>query len=287
MMIDNSKLIAVLLHQRNNGIDDSAYKMLQCDFAYNSNHMEGSRLTPEQTRMVFGRKTISGDNISLDDVLEAMNHFEAFDSILDRYDEPISEDMLFALHRTLKAGTSQARSALYSVGEYKKYENVVGALDTPTTPPERVEEEMNGLLRKYEQAGKHGVDDILSFHVAFEQIHPFSDGNGRVGRLLMFKECLRNDIVPFIVTDDLRDFYIRGLQNFREEKGWLRDTCLTAQDRFIAKYMPLAESYARAMDAASLENPISLTQEKRDCTAAAHDSGLNRPDGKKPPDKTR
>lgn len=286
-MIDNSKLIDVLRHQRYHRVDDSVYKMLQCDFAYNSNHMEGSRLTPEQTRMVFGRKTISGDNISLDDIMEAMNHFEAFDSILDRYNDPIDADMLFSLHRTLKEGTTQAKNELYSVGEYKKYENVIGVLDTPTTPPEKVEAEVNELLRKYEQAGKHEIDDVLAFHVAFEQIHPFSDGNGRIGRLLMFKECLRNDIVPFIITDDLRDFYIRGLQNFREEKGWLRDTCLTAQDRFVEKYMPLAESYARAMDDARRKQPISLEQEKKDCIDASRNSDLNGPHGKNLPDKER
>lgn len=286
-MIDNSKLIDVLRHQRYHRVDDSVYKMLQCDFAYNSNHMEGSRLTPEQTRMVFGRKTISGDNISLDDIMEAMNHFEAFDSILDRYNDPIDADMLFSLHRTLKKGTTQAKNELYSVGEYKKYENVIGVLDTPTTPPEKVEAEVNELLRKYEQVGKHEIDDVLAFHVAFEQIHPFSDGNGRIGRLLMFKECLRNDIVPFIITDDLRDFYIRGLQNFREEKGWLRDTCLTAQDRFVEKYMPLAESYARAMDDARRKQAISLEQEKKDCIDARRNSDLNSPHGKNPPDKER
>lgn len=286
-MIDNSKLIDVLRHQRYHRVDDSVYKMLQCDFAYNSNHMEGSRLTPEQTRMVFGRKTISGDNISLDDIMEAMNHFEAFDSILDRYNDPIDADMLFSLHRTLKEGTTQAKNELYSVGEYKKYENVIGVLDTPTTPPEKVEAEVNELLRKYEQAGKHKIDDVLAFHVVFEQIHPFSDGNGRIGRLLMFKECLRNDIVPFIITDDLRDFYIRGLQNFREEKGWLRDTCLTAQDRFVEKYMPLAESYARAMDDARRKQPISLEQEKKDCIDANRNSDLNGPHGKNLPDKER
>ena len=274
-MIDSKTLLDVLLHQREHGVDDSVYKMVQCDFAYNSNHMEGSRLTPEQTRMVFGRKTISGENIALDDVLEAMNHFEAFDNILDRYNEPIDADMLFALHRTLKAGTTQAKNPLYSVGEYKKYENVIGSLDLPTTPPEKVEAEINKLLTGYEKADTHDMDDLLAFHTAFEEIHPFSDGNGRVGRLLLFKECLRNDIVPFIITDDLRGYYIRGLQNFHEEKGWLRDTCLTAQDRFVEKYMPLAESYAKAMEAVQLERPVSLEQEAKDCMAASHDSGLN------------
>lgn len=284
-MLDNKRLVDVLLHQREHRIDDSVYKMIQCDFAYNSNHMEGSRLTPEQTRMVFGRKTISGESIALDDILEAMNHFEAFDLILARNNEPLDADLLFSLHRILKAGTTQAKNPLYAVGGYKKYENVIGAFDTPTTPPEKVEAEVNELLRQYEQGGKHGIDDVLSFHVAFEQIHPFSDGNGRIGRLLMFKECLRNGITPFIITDDLRDFYIRGLQNFREEKGWLRDTCLTAQDRFIERYIPLAESYAKAMDAC-LDTPIGLNQEQKDCMAASRDSDLNQPVDR-PPERDR
>ena len=273
-MIDDKTLLAVLLHQRENGIDDSAYKMIQCDFAYNSNHMEGSRLTPEQTRMVFGRKTISGENIALDDILEAMNHFDAFDVMLDRYDEPLSPDMLFALHRTLKAGTTQARNPLYSVGSYKRYENEVD--DLVTTHPDRVADEIDCLLSGYERDGSHDFDDLLAFHVAFERIHPFSDGNGRVGRLLLFKECLRNDITPFIITDDLHDFYIRGLRNFSREKGWLRDTCLTAQDRFIAKSLPLAESYAKAMEKVQAEQQVSLAQKCEECGTASHDSGLNR-----------
>lgn len=274
-MLNNDKLIEVLTHQRKNGIDDSVYKMIQCDFAYNSNHMEGSRLTPEQTRMVFGRKTISGENIALDDIWEARNHFEAFDEILERSDEPIDADMLFSLHRVLKSGTSQAANPMYSVGGYKRYENVIGHLDLPTTPPEQVADEIDKLLSKYEDGSSHELDDILELHVAFERIHPFSDGNGRIGRLLMFKECLRNDIPPFIITDDLRDYYIRGLSMFKDERGWLRDTCLTAQDRFIARYLPIAESYAKALDEAYIEQCVSLKQECKDCTAASHDSDLN------------
>ena len=248
-MINTRDLLEALLHQRKNQIDDSIYKMIQCDFAYNSNHMEGSRLTPEQTRMVFSRKTISGDNINLDDIPEAMNHFDAFDLILDKSAARIDEDMLFLLHRILKAGTAQSRNPLYSVGEYKKYENVIGMFDAETTSPENVKTEIDNLLKKYEKKGKHEIDDILEFHVMFERIHPFSDGNGRIGRLIMFKECLRNDIIPFIITDDMREFYIRGLQRFNSEKGWLRDTCLAAQDHFISKYMPLAESYSKALKA--------------------------------------
>lgn len=277
-MLGNRELLEVLLHQREHGVDDSVYKMVQCDFAYNSNHMEGSRLTPEQTRMVFGRKSISVENVPLDDILEAMNHFKAFDDMLDRCYEPIDAEMLFSLHRTLKSGTMQAGNPLYSVGAYKRYGNVIGDLELPTTPPERVAEEMDKLLSGYE-AGKHDLDDLLGFHVAFERIHPFSDGNGRIGRLLMFKECLRHDIAPFIVTDDLRLYYLRGLKNFAEERGWLRDTCLTAQDRFIAKYIPLAESYAKAMEEAQISHPVGLKGKCRDCVAASHDSDLNRPSG--------
>lgn len=274
-MLNNENLIEVLLHQRENGINDSVYKMIQCDFAYNSNHMEGSRLTPEQTRMVFGRKTISGDNIAFDDIWEARNHFEAFDEILELSDEPIDADMLFSLHRVLKSGTSQAANPMYSIGEYKKYENVIGHLDLPTTPPELVAEEIDNLLSNYEARSSHTLDDILEFHVAFEKIHPFSDGNGRIGRLLMFKECLRNDITPFIITDDLRDYYIRGLSMFKTERGWLRDTCLTAEDRFIAKYLPIAQSYAKALEEVHVEQQVSLKREYEACTAASHDSDIN------------
>lgn len=274
-MLSNEKLIEVLLHQRENGINDSVYKMIQCDFAYNSNHMEGSRLTPEQTRMVFGRKTISGDNIAFDDIWEARNHFEAFDEILELSDEPIDADMLFSLHRVLKSGTSQASNPMYSIGEYKKYENVIGHLDLPTTPPELVADEIDNLLSNYEARSPHTLDDILEFHVAFEKIHPFSDGNGRIGRLLMFKECLRNDITPFIITDDLRDYYIRGLSMFKTERGWLRDTCLTAEDRFIAKYLPIAQSYAKALEEVHVEQQVSLKREYEACTEASHDSDIN------------
>ena len=274
-MLSNEKLIEVLLHQRENGINDSVYKMSQCDFAYNSNHMEGSRLTPEQTRMVFGRKTISGDNIAFDDIWEARNHFEAFDEILELSDVPIDADMLFSLHRVLKSGTSQASNPMYSIGEYKKYENVIGHLDLPTTPPELVADEIDNLLSNYEARSPHTLDDILEFHVAFEKIHPFSDGNGRIGRLLMFKECLRNDITPFIITDDLRDYYIRGLSMFKTERGWLRDTCLTAEDRFIAKYLPIAQSYAKALEEVHVEQQVSLKREYEACTEASHDSDIN------------
>ena len=274
-MLSNEKLIEVLLHQRENGINDSVYKMIQCDFAYNSNHMEGSRLTPEQTRMVFGRKTISGDNMAFDDIWEARNHFEAFDEILELSDEPIDADMLFSLHRVLKSGTSQASNPMYSIGEYKKYENVIGHLDLPTTPPELVADEIDNLLSNYEARSPHTLDDILEFHVAFEKIHPFSDGNGRIGRLLMFKECLRNDITPFIITDDLRDYYIRGLSMFKTERGWLRDTCLTAEDRFIAKYLPIAQSYAKALEEVHVEQQVSLKREYEACTEASHDSDIN------------
>lgn len=274
-MLSNEKLIEVLLHQRENGINDSVYKMIQCDFAYNSNHMEGSRLTPEQTRMVFGRKTISGDNIAFDDIWEARNHFEAFDEILELSDEPIDADMLFSLHRVLKSGTSQASNPMYSIGEYKKYENVIGHLDLPTAPPELVADEIDNLLSNYEARSPHTLDDILEFHVAFEKIHPFSDGNGRIGRLLMFKECLRNDITPFIITDDLRDYYIRGLSMFKTERGWLRDTCLTAEDRFIAKYLPIAQSYAKALEEVHVEQQVSLKREYEACTEASHDSDIN------------
>lgn len=178
MSLDNRTLLAVLLHQRENGIDDSVYKMVQCDFAYNSNRMEGSRLTPEQTRMVFGRKTISGENIALDDILEAMNHFAGVRRRARPFRRAVERGLLLSLHRTLKAGTTQARNPLYSVGEFKRYANVIGDDEVATTPPERVAEEIDRLIGRYERVDAHDFDDLLAFHVAFERIHPFSDGNG-------------------------------------------------------------------------------------------------------------
>jgi len=243
--VNKNDLLCVYFHQRDNRVDGSIYKNTQCDFAYNSNHMEGSKLTEDQTRMIYERNKISGSGISIDDITETKNHFIAFDFILDTVDNPLTNEYLCHLHGIVKANTKQATDPMYAVGGYKKYENTIG--DVITTSPDKVIKDMETLLDRYEHNIRHDLKDIIDFHFHFETIHPFSDGNGRVGRLIMFKECLRHDVIPFIITDDKRDFYIRGLRNYPQEKGWLTDTCLYAQDIFIAKYIPLAQSYLDAM----------------------------------------
>lgn len=241
-MLTTDQLAEVYLMQRKDSVSGGVYHKTQCEFAYNSNHMEGSKLTEDQTRMIFEKSRIDG-TASVDDILEAQNHFTAFDYILDNYKEPLTEGTLFELHRILKEGTRQAKNPLYAVGQYKKFENEVSG--TITTAPAKVEEEIRKLLKTYE-SGKKGFETIIDFHVKFEAIHSFSDGNGRVGRLVMFKESLRHNSIPFIIADEKRSFYIRGLQNYSEEKGWLLDTCRDAQDDFIANTLPLAQSYYNA-----------------------------------------
>jgi len=241
-----AELLEIYLHQREYAVEGNIYKNTQCDFAYNSNHMEGSVLTPDQTRMVFERNKITGNGIPLDDIAEAKNHFVAFDFILDTIGEPLSDEYICKLHAILKANTKQADSPMFAVGEYKKFENTIG--DTKTTQPDEVAAEMQSLLSSYESQKDHSFDDIVDFHYHFEAVHPFSDGNGRVGRLVMLKECMRHNIMPFIILDEKRDFYIRGLRNYPQDKGWLLDTCRDAQDRFKEKYIPLAKSYLEAMD---------------------------------------
>ena len=234
-------LIFVYKHQRENHVDNNIYKLSQCDFAYNSNHIEGSKLTHDQTRMIYERNIISG-TANVDDVIETKNHFILFDYMLDTYDQVLDHDYIKSLHQILKGNTSQSKSEQNAVGDYKIHENIIGDL-IPTVLPKDVFSNMDFLIESYNKLPMRTLDDIIDFHYRFEKIHPFSDGNGRVGRMIMFKECLNNDIMPFIITEDLRDFYIRGLQNYPIEKGYLRDTCLTAQDRFSEKYYPLAMSY--------------------------------------------
>lgn len=270
----NSFLLDVYRHQHENGVPDNVYKITQCDFAYNSNHMEGSRLTHEQTVLIYERNSISGRQVPVDDIIEAKNHFDAFDYIIDHSAEPLSHDLFKTLHKILKAGTTQAtRNDVYTIGEYKRFENAIGAVaEIQTSSPQDVPSDMETLLKDYDPQSVD-FEGILDFHWRFERIHPFSDGNGRVGRLIMFKECLRFGITPFIITDDLRDFYIRGLQNWQSERGWLRDTCLTAQDRFKDRLLPMAERYAETF----CTRP-SLESEARGCKAASVvlDEGLGR-----------
>lgn len=212
------------------------YHKVQIELTYNSNHIEGSRLTHDQTRYIFETNTIgvAGEAINVDDIIETVNHFKCIDMIITQAKYTLSEKFIKELHLTLKSGTDDARRDWFAVGDYKRMPNEVGGRDT--TPPEEVSAAMGALLTKYNAVKEKTLEDIISFHVRFESIHPFQDGNGRVGRLIMFKECLRNGIVPFIIYDDMKMFYYRGLHEWNGEKGYLTDTCLAAQDKF-KKYL--------------------------------------------------
>ena len=224
-------LLDVLRAEKAASIRGGIYHRLQVDMAYNSNHMEGSTLTHEQTRHIFETQTVglgADEVLRVDDIIEASNHFRAFDLVLERTNTKLRASFICELHRTLKQGTSDAAKDWFVVGGWKRYPNEVGGGET--TPPEQVEEQMGALIETYEGQFGHTFDDLLDFHVQFERIHPFQDGNGRVGRLVLLKECLRWGIVPFVIADELKLFYYRGLGRWDEEQGWLRDTCLTAQD---------------------------------------------------------
>lgn len=255
------KLVDVLVYQRDNRIDGSVYKSCQCDFAYNSNRIEGSTLSHDQTVRIFDRDSFSG-TAPVDDIVEARNHFEAFDCILDTSSASLSAEYLCRLHGLLKAGTSDARLPEMAVGSFKRFPNVIGGAIAPTrtAPPEDVPTLVATLVACYEGAAEHDLSEIARFHRGLELIHPFSDGNGRVGRLIMFKECLRNGIAPFIVTEDLRDFYIRGLREYSQESGYLLDSLGFAQDRFEAVYEPLARDFWSAAMAPNCEKDLDPTR---------------------------
>lgn len=225
-------LLEVLRREQESKLPGGIYHKVQIDLTYNSNHIEGSRLTHDQTRNIFETNTIDVTDaaVDVDDVVGTANHFRCIDMVIENANYPISERFIKQLHATLKTGTSDSRKDWFAVGDYKKLPNEVGGRDTPQ--PEQVTTEVRSLLESYNASKEKTLKDILDFHVRFERIHPFQDGNGRVGRLLMLKECLRNHVVPFIITEDLKLFYYRGLQHWGEENGYLTDTCLTAQDRF-------------------------------------------------------
>lgn len=229
-----SPLLAALREQKNAQIKGSIYHRVQIDLTYNSNHIEGSRLTEEQTRYIFETNTlgVTDEAIRVDDIIETTNHFRCVDYVIDHAGEPLTESMIKQLHRILKSGTSDAAKQWFAVGDYKKLPNEVGGVET--TQPEHVATCMRAILKEY-NAKKHiDFEDILDFHYRFELIHPFQDGNGRVGRLILFKECLRVGIVPFVITERVKMFYYRGLQQWAHVPGYLRDTCLSAQDDFKA-----------------------------------------------------
>lgn len=225
-------LLDVLRRERSASLSGGIYHRVQIELTYNSNHMEGSRLTHDQTRYIFETNTVgvSQSAVSADDVVETANHFRCIDLLIDNAENALSESFIKALHRTLKNGTSDSRKPWFAVGDYKRLPNEVGGRDT--TPPEDVAAEMKALLASYNAKKEKTLEEILEFHYRFERIHPFQDGNGRVGRLLLFKECLRCRIVPFIIDEELKFFYYRGLAEWQRERGYLIDTCLAAQDKF-------------------------------------------------------
>lgn len=230
---DKRDLLSVLKAEKASKIHGGIYHKIQIDLTYNSNHIEGSQLTHDQTRYIFETNTIGvSESVKVDDIVETANHFKCIDMIIDSASYALSESFIKQLHLVLKSGTTDSRLDWFAVGDYKKIPNEVGGKDT--VAPENVAKEMKKLIAEYNKTKEKSFDNLLDFHYRFESIHPFQDGNGRVGRLILFKECLRNGIVPFIITDDLKMFYYRGLKNWKDERGYLRDTCLTAQDRFKA-----------------------------------------------------
>lgn len=239
-------LIDILQEQKQMKLKGGLYHKVQIDLTYNSNHIEGSKLTHDQTRFIFETNTIGIEKdttINVDDIIETSNHFRCIDYLIDHAIDPLTEDFIKQLHLILKQGTSDSRKDWFNVGEYKRLPNEVGGMETSS--PEAVQRDVQALLCDYnafflnaERTEEERFDAILDFHKHFESIHPFQDGNGRVGRLIMFKECLAHDIVPFIITEELCFFYYRGLHEWPQIPGYLRDTCLTAQDEFksVLKY---------------------------------------------------
>ena len=227
-------LLSILQEEKRTKYAGGIYHKTQIDLTYNSNHIEGSRLTHDQTRYIFETNTIGVENevLNVDDVIETSNHFRCIDLIIDHAASTLSEHFIKKLHHILKTGTSDSRKDWFAVGEYKRLPNEVGGMQTSL--PEEVADRMKALLSDYNAVPKKTLDNILDFHVRFERIHPFQDGNGRVGRLIMFKECLKYNIVPFIIEENLKLFYYRGLKEWYNEKGYLTDTCLTAQDKYKA-----------------------------------------------------
>ena len=229
-----SPLLARLREEKESKLKGGIYHRTQIDFTYNSNHIEGSHLTKEQTRYIFETNTlgITTENTRIDDIIETVNHFRCIDYIIDHATDKITEAHIKQLHLLLKTNTSDSQKDWFAVGEYKRLANEVGGEET--TKPEEVHKRMKALVDEVNALKQATLDDILNFHVQLERIHPFQDGNGRVGRLIMFWQCLQRGIVPFIITEELRLYYYRGIQNWGDLNGYLRDTCLTAQDHYKA-----------------------------------------------------
>lgn len=231
-----SNLLEVLKAEKASKTSGGIYHKIQVELTYNSNHIEGSKLTHDQTRYIYETNTIgfTDSTINVDDIVETANHFKCIDMVIDKATKPLSETFIKHLNMVLKNGTSDSRKDWFAVGDYKKYPNEVGG--KITTPPEEVHDKIKALISAYNKTDNKSFDDLISFHYEFERIHPFQDGNGRIGRLILFKECLKHNIVPFIIDENLKMFYYRGLSEWQNEKGYLIDTCLTAQDKF-KKYL--------------------------------------------------
>lgn len=229
-------LLDILVAEKLSKLSGGIYHQVQIDLTYNSNHIEGSKLTHEQTRYIFETNTVGIDNtaVKVDDIVETANHFKCIDIIIDNVKKPISETFIKLLHLTLKNGTTDARQDWFAVGNYKKLPNTVGGKET--TPPEQVATNIKTLINEYNAITNKTLADLLDFHYRFESIHPFQDGNGRVGRLILFKECLKYNITPFIIDEELKFFYYRGLAEWENERGYLTETCFAAQDKF-KKYL--------------------------------------------------
>ena len=229
-------LLERLKAEKASALSGGIYHKVQIELTYNSNHIEGSKLTHDQTRYIFETNTIGVENdaLNIDDIIETANHFKCIDMVIDNATYRLTEKFIKELHFTLKSGTSDSRKDWFNVGKYKKLPNEVGGKET--AKPEDTANKIKELLKNYNQKDEHTLEEIIDFHYRFETIHPFQDGNGRVGRLIMFMECLKNNIVPFIIDEELKMFYYRGLSEWNNEKGYLTDTCLAAQDKF-KKYL--------------------------------------------------
>lgn len=230
--VDKTSLLYRLREEKRIRLKGGIYHQTQIKLAYNSNHMEGSKLTEDQTRYIYETNTIGSEKepVNIDDIIETVNHFQCFEYILDCAEEALTETIIKKIHSILKSNTSDSRLEWFCVGDYKQRPNMTG--DSKTTPPGKVKKEMQQLLFEYQQKDEISFADIVEFHYLFEKIHPFQDGNGRVGRLIIFKECLKYNIIPFIIDERYKMYYYRGLKEFENEKGFLTDTCLSAQDAY-------------------------------------------------------
>jgi len=238
---DTPSLLSVLREQKDLKLKGSIYHNTQVKFAYNTNRIEGSRLTEEETRYIFETNTIINDKPSnnINDIVEVANHFYLFDIMLNTANEALSERLIKEYHRILKNGTVDSRTPWFNVGDYKKHPNEVGGQST--TPPKEVAAQMKKLLSWYSSLETTDLKDIIEFHYRFESIHPFQDGNGRIGRLIMFKECLKHDVVPFIIEDEYKAYYYRGLNKYNQDSAFFMDTCLSMQDKYkamVRKFLP-------------------------------------------------